>query len=52
MATKKEPGGGAEAKDDLSILDRIIQDGKMARDESQTEYAKDMVSEFATQILD
>ena len=52
MATKKEPGGGAEAKDDLSILDRIIQDGKMARDESQTEYAKDMVSEFAKQILD
>jgi type VI secretion system protein ImpC len=52
MATKKEPGGGAEAKDDLSLLDRIIQDGKMARDESQTEYAKDMVSEFAKQILD
>ena len=52
MATKKEPGGGAAAKDDLSLLDRIIQDGKMARDESQTEYAKDMVSEFATQILD
>ena len=52
MATKKEADGGAAVKDDLSLLDRIIQDGKMARDETQTEYAKDMVSEFATQILD
>ena len=52
MATKEEAGGGDAVKDDLSLLDRIIQDGKMARDETQTEYAKDMVSEFATQILD
>ena len=37
---------------ELSLLDRIIQEGKMAREESQRDYAIDMVSEFATQILE
>jgi type VI secretion system protein ImpC len=37
---------------ELSLVDRILEDGKLARDKSQSKYAKDLVSEFATQILD
>jgi type VI secretion system protein ImpC len=34
------------------LLDRIIQEGKMARDESQQAYARDLVGEFVKQIVD
>lgn len=34
------------------LLDQIVLEGKMARDPSQTAYAKDLVSEFASQVLD
>ncbi len=47
MAEETE-GGVAE----LSLVDRILEEGKLARDKSQSKYAKDLVSEFATQILD
>jgi type VI secretion system protein ImpC len=46
------PEGAAAAVTELSLLDRIIQDGKMARDESQQAYARDLVGEFVNQILD
>ncbi|WP_248797446.1 type VI secretion system contractile sheath large subunit [Pseudomonas sp. MWU13-2105] len=36
----------------LSLLDKIIADGRMAHDDSQQEYARDMLAEFATQVLD
>lgn len=36
----------------LSLLDRIIVEGKIARDESQQKYAKDLVGEFVHQVLD
>jgi type VI secretion system protein ImpC len=60
--TPKDPGAGA-APDapkpeaaataaELPLLDRIIQEGKMARDESQQAYARDLVGEFVNQILD
>src|SRR5689334_1782046 len=35
-----------------TLLDTIIQDGKMARDPSQRPYAKDLLSEFVGQVLD
>jgi type VI secretion system protein ImpC len=35
-----------------SLLDQIIQKGKMAKDESQKSRAKDLVGEFVHQILD
>jgi len=35
-----------------SLLDQIVLDGKMIRDESQTPYAKDLISEFVGQVLD
>ena len=44
-----ETGGQAVT---LSVLDRIIQEGRMARDELQQTYARDMLEELATQILD
>ena len=36
----------------LTLLDRIIAEGRMAHDESQQDYARDMLAEFATQVLD
>ena len=59
MAEKKDPGAAPEAQQpaaaaatEPSVLDRIIQEGKMARDESQQAYARDLVGEFVNQILD
>lgn len=51
MAEETSAEGGATAEE-LSLVDNIIQNGRIARDESQMEYAKDLVAEFATQILD
>jgi type VI secretion system protein ImpC len=34
-----------------SILEKIVQEGRMVRDDSQREYAKDLISEFASQVL-
>jgi len=45
------PAAAAEAQP-ASLLDRIIADGKMARDESQQAYARDLIGEFVNQILD
>ncbi len=53
MATKKAVEGRADtATAGLSLLDRIIQEGKMAIEPSQNEYAKKLLGQFATQILD
>jgi len=44
-----EPAGAAES---VALLDTIIQDGRMARDESQRPYARDLIGEFVSQVLD
>ncbi|UTH75145.1 type VI secretion system contractile sheath large subunit [Chromobacterium sp. IIBBL 290-4] len=49
--TQNQTAGGAQTAT-LSLLDRIIQEGRMAHDEVQQEYAKDLLNEFATQVLD
>ncbi len=36
----------------LSLLDKIIAEGRMAHDDSQQGYARDMLAEFAVQVLD
>ncbi|MBM3117679.1 type VI secretion system contractile sheath large subunit [Jeongeupia naejangsanensis] len=36
----------------LSLLDQIIADGRMAHDDNQKAYAKDLLAEFAKQVLD
>lgn len=51
MAT--EAGASSESTTQtLTLLDRIIAEGRMAHDESQQDYARDMLAEFATQVLD
>jgi|ERR1041385_4961537 type VI secretion system protein ImpC len=55
MAEETQAQGGAEAAvaaGDGSLLDQIVDKGKMARDESQKARAKDLVGEFVHQILD
>ncbi len=53
MATKKEAAaGGAAQTEELGLLDRIVQEGKMAVEPSQNAYAKQLLGQFATQILD
>lgn len=42
----------AEETGEKTLLEKIIWDGKMVRDESQVDYAKDLVGELAKQILD
>ncbi|NDY94033.1 type VI secretion system contractile sheath large subunit [Ideonella livida] len=55
MSTELEAGGGAAAttaQDAASLLDRIVQEGKMALDPSQGPYARQLLGQLATQILD
>ena len=55
MATKKSSSDvstDAVKIEELSLLDRIIQEGKMAAEPSQSVYAKKLLGQFATQILD
>jgi type VI secretion system protein ImpC len=42
----------ASANGSGSLLDKIIQEGRMTRDASQTPYAKDLIGEFVGQVLD
>ena len=53
MATETEAAGGAAGSTaELSTLDRIIQEGKMAVEPSQNAYAKKLLGQVASQILD
>jgi type VI secretion system protein ImpC len=54
MSTETEAAasGAATATEELSLLDRIVQEGKMAVEPSQSDYAKKLLGQFATQILD
>lgn len=55
MATKKEAQTSDTAvleAGELSLLDRIVQEGNMAVEPSQNAYAKQLLGQFATQILD
>jgi len=44
------PGSSAGSK--TTTLDRILTEGKMAREDSQKAYAKDLIGEFVNQVLD
>ena len=46
--TEAQAGNGAAA---ATLLDKIIVQGKLARDESQREYARDLVGEFVSDVL-
>src|SRR5688572_12646984 len=55
MAKQKEQGAAAaetvEVQQEGSLLDRILTEGKMARDDYQKERAKDMIGEFVNQVM-
>jgi type VI secretion system protein ImpC len=50
--TTEEIGADTEIDDTLTLLDQIIRDGRMARDDMQKTYARDLISEFVNQILE
>jgi type VI secretion system protein ImpC len=53
MATKKAEStdGGGAATAEMSLLDRIISEGRMAQDDAQAAHARHLVGEFASQVL-
>jgi type VI secretion system protein ImpC len=50
MAEETETAQGAAAGEG-SLLERIMVEGKLARDQSQREYARDLVGEFVNEVL-
>ena len=50
MAEETETGSGATATE-TTLLERIMVEGKLARDQSQREYARDLVGEFVNEVL-
>ncbi len=57
MAEKEQqvqPDGATaeETTQEAGLLDQIISDGRLARDESQKTWAKDLLGEFVSQIME
>lgn len=53
MASKQAVQAGASTTNqDISLLERIVQEGKMAVEPSQNAYARTLLGQFATQVLD
>lgn len=52
MAEEETKEEGAAAEQELSLLDKIVTEGNMIRDESQMTYARDLIGELVTQILE
>jgi len=46
------PAGAQEQVQEISLLDQIVEEGRLARDPAQRERGKDMVKEFVAQFLD
>src|SRR5436190_20293618 len=54
MADKAKQQAEAEVQEqvqEVSLLDKILTEGKMARDDFQRERAKDMIGEFVNQVM-
>ena len=55
MSKNVEKKGAAvvteEQQGETDLLSRILDEGRLARDESQTERAKDMIAEFVQQVM-
>ncbi len=47
-----EAAQATEATEEVSLLDQIISDGRLAREESQRDFAKDVVGEFVAQVME
>ncbi|MCK5508332.1 MAG: type VI secretion system contractile sheath large subunit, partial [Desulfobacterales bacterium] len=39
-------------EEEKSVLDQILEEGRLARDESQKEWARDIIGEFVSQIME
>ena len=52
MADTKPSASGSGASGTGSLLDQIVQNGKMVNEPSQEPYAKKLIGQFAAQILD
>ncbi len=48
---KEAQAPAEEQEQERSLLDEILSDGRMARDEFQKERAKDMIGEFVSQVM-
>ncbi len=53
MAEKKQEAAAVETQEveEVGLLDQILTQGKMARDDYQKEQAKDMIGEFVNQVM-
>ncbi len=51
MAEKKQEAAVQTETQEVSLLDQILTEGKLARDDYQKERAKDMISEFVGQVM-
>ena len=51
MATEPAAQPAADTATPASLLDRILVEGKLARDELQRAYARDLVGEFVNEVL-
>ena len=53
MAKSKEEAAAqtVETQESTSVLDQILTEGRMARDDYQREKAKDMIGEFVSQVM-
>ncbi len=51
-ATTTTAATTTEASPPASLLDKIVDEGRMARDDSQKSYARDLIGEFVTQVID
>ncbi len=49
---KSEAAQAEAVQEEITLLDQIIDEGKMALDESHRELAKDLLSEFVSQIME
>ena len=54
MAEEVNAGGtsGKSNGKPVDLMDKIVWDGKMVRDESQIQYARELVNEYAIQVLE
>lgn len=54
MAEEQVQGQGilTAKEEELSLLDKIVRKGKMVHDEVQVPYARDLIGEFVSQVMD
>jgi type VI secretion system protein ImpC len=50
-AEPRQPATAAAPQEEVSLLDQIISQGRMARDEEQKALAKDLIGEFVDQVM-